>query len=576
MQQVYSVFRGSRSRLHRLVHSVRFRLTVWSVVILCFVLIVFSAFVVFMQAHLLQVEAENQLQLQSQRLANLYSPEDGQLRLSPLGNLDETTLPPNAVVVLVDEQGKIVQKAGAIGDADVKQLIGFIVPQKGGLNLKSSPITGNTESQRVGPWSKSSTLLTLFSTLVNSVRPLLPMRFNDLSVSDMFALFMNSVKSLGVARLQGLPLSTTYTPTASPLMGSPQRYLIYAAPVLAKGVLLGTLIVGRPLELDAQIQRLITTLLLAVPATLLMALIGGYWLASRAMRPVQRITRTAQTISETDLSRRLNLNAHDEIGELAHTFDQMLDRLQAAFDRQRQFTADASHELRTPLTIVNLEVNHALAHPHTPREYERALSIIGAENDYMGRLVNDLLILARADAGQLALKRDELDLGELTLDVVERLGPLARRNHLELITDDLPELRICGDRTYLTQMLTNLLENAIKYTGGVGRHVWIEGECQRVAHKEWGCIRIKDDGPGIAAEHLPHLFERFYRVDKVRSHNQPEAELNNAASDGSGLGLAIVQGVARSHGGTVDVHSEPGRGAIFQVRLPLSGQTSEG
>ncbi len=550
MQQVNSVFRRSRSRLHHFVYSIRFRLTLWSVAILSLVLLVFSAFVVFTQAHLLQVEAENQLQLQSQRLANLYDPLTRQLPLSGLG---ETTLPPNAVVVLVDEQGTIVQKAGAIGDGDVKQLIGFIGQQKGGFNT----------------WARNSAALNLFTVLVNSVRPLLPLRLDTLSVSDMFALFMNGAKSLMAIRLQGLPLSTTYTPTDSPLPDPPQRYLIYATPVLLKGVLFGTLIVGSPLALDVQIHRLITTLVLAVPATLLVALIGGYWLSSRAMRPVQSITRTAQTIGETDLNRRLNLNAHDEIGELAHTFDQMLDRLQAAFNRQRQFTADASHELRTPLMIVNLEVNRALAHPHTPQEYEQALSIIGTENDYMGQLVNDLLILARADAGQNTLKLEALDLGELALDVVERLGPLARRTGIELITDDLPELNICGDRVYLTQMLTNLIENAIKYTAGSGQHVWVEGDCQWVADHAWGCIRIKDDGPGIAAEHLPHLFNRFYRVDKARSHDRPKPETSEVASGSSGLGLAIVQWVARSHGGTVDVHSEPGQGAIFQVRLPL-------
>jgi signal transduction histidine kinase len=169
------------------------------------------------------------------------------------------------------------------------------------------------------------------------------------------------------------------------------------------------------------------------------------------MRPVRTITHIAREISESDLNRRLNLKSRDELGELAATFDQMLDRLQMAFDRQRQFTADASHELRTPLTIVNLEVNRALARPYTPRDYERALSIIGAENDYMSRLVNDLLILARADAGQPMLKQEELDWGDLTWEVVERLSPLARRRGLELVTDDLPELTLCGDRLYLTR-----------------------------------------------------------------------------------------------------------------------------
>jgi heavy metal sensor kinase len=277
------------------------------------------------------------------------------------------------------------------------------------------------------------------------------------------------------------------------------------------------------------------------------------------MRPVHRITRTARTIGETDLSQRLNLNTPDEIGELAHTFDEMLDRLQAAFTRQRQFTADASHELRTPLTIIDLEVDRALAQPRTSAEYEQALATIGAENDHMSRLVNNLLLLARADAGQAVLQRERLDLSDVVLDVIERLAPLARQNHVALTASDLPELMVCSDRVYLAQMITNLIENAVKYTSGVGHHVWIDVE----GRSGWGTVRVSDDGPGIDAEHLPHIFDRFYRADPARSaaENTP---------DGSGLGLSIVQWVANAHGGTVSVSSPIGHGATFEVRLPLT------
>src|SRR5439155_23016973 len=140
--------------------------------------------------------------------------------------------------------------------------------------------------------------------------------------------------------------------------------------------------------------------LLAAPGTLLVAAAGGYWLAARAMRPVQVIARTAREIGETDLSRRLKLPGRDELGQLAATFDRMLDRLEAAFTRQRQFTADASHELRTPLSIVDLEATRALGHDLTPQEYQQTITTIQQENRHMTRLVNDLLMLARADAGQ--------------------------------------------------------------------------------------------------------------------------------------------------------------------------------
>ncbi len=176
----------------------------------------------------------------------------------------------------------------------------------------------------------------------------------------------------------------------------------------------------------------------------------------------------------------------------------------------------------------------------------------------MSRLVNNLLLLARADAGQAALQRERLDLGDVALDVIERLAPLARQNHLEVAAGDLPELTLCGDRVYLAQMLTNLIENAIKYTTGVGHRVWVDIEDRA----GWGCVRVSDDGPGISAEHLPHVFDRFYRADPARSYAED-------TPDGSGLGLSIVQWVAAAHGGSVSVSSQIGHGAIFEVRLPL-------
>ncbi len=159
-----------------------------------------------------------------------------------------------------------------------------------------------------------------------------------------------------------------------------------------------------PIHTDLE-SRLLFTLAAGSLVTLIIALLGGYWLADRAMRPVHTITQAARTIGETDLSRRLNMKSKDELGELANTFDGMLGRLQAAFERQRQFVADASHELRTPLTIVNLETSRTLASPRKPEEYRHALAIIHSENDFMTALVNDLLTLARMDAGQAVMEK---------------------------------------------------------------------------------------------------------------------------------------------------------------------------
>jgi signal transduction histidine kinase len=285
------------------------------------------------------------------------------------------------------------------------------------------------------------------------------------------------------------------------------------------------------------------------------------------MRPVQIITHAARDMSETDLSRRLNLKTKDELGELADTFDAMLARLQAAFERQQQFTADASHELRTPLTIVNLEASRALSNRRTPQEYERALNVIQSENEFMARLVNNLLTLARMDAGQASLKMEDGDLGDITLEVFERLAPLAARQEVELIPGELPDTPIHGDQQYIQQMVANLVENAIKYCQAEHKQVIVETGIRD--DQAW--VRVEDNGPGIPQEFIPHLFDRFSRLDKARTRNTNDENTGKETYDqsGTGLGLSIVKWIAESHGGKVSVVSEMGKGSIFEVSLPL-------
>lgn len=315
------------------------------------------------------------------------------------------------------------------------------------------------------------------------------------------------------------------------------------------------MIVGTPF--DPVNGRLLATLFLGSLATLVIALGGGWWLADRAMRPVKTITQTARSISESDLSRRLNLKTKDELGQLANTFDAMLARLQAAFDRQRQFVADASHELRTPLTIVKLEASRALQSKRTPQDYQRALGVIHSENEFMAHLVNDLLVLARLDAGQSTVQREPLDLSDVALDAAERLTPLAEQNSVKIETGELPEVPLEGDRQLLLQMFSNLIENAIKHTAGDERCVKVETG----ADEESVWARVSDNGEGIPPEHLPHIFDRFYQVDKARTH---DAE---AGYTGSGLGLSIVQSIVQMHGGDVRVESTPGQGTTFEIRF---------
>ncbi|MGB8212024.1 MAG: ATP-binding protein [Anaerolineales bacterium] len=324
----------------------------------------------------------------------------------------------------------------------------------------------------------------------------------------------------------------------------------------------GLVILGSPADPYGLGQRLVLALAAGSLMTLIIALLGGYWLADRAMRPVHTITQAARTIGETDLSRRLNMKSKDELGELANTFDGMLGRLQAAFERQRQFVADASHELRTPLTIVNLETSRALASSRKPEDYRNALTIIHSENDFMTSLVNDLLTMARMDAGQAAIQHLPVDLSDVAVETLERLTPLAARSGVRLEAGDLPETRILGDRQHLVQMVSNLVDNGIKYTAGEDKKVSIE--TGTTGETAW--VRVSDNGPGIAPEHLPHLFDRFYRIDQSRTRTG-DGTTGLQSPAGSGLGLSIVQWIARSHGGEIKVESQVGAGTTFEVRF---------
>jgi signal transduction histidine kinase len=349
-------------------------------------------------------------------------------------------------------------------------------------------------------------------------------------------------------------------------------YMYLASPLVVEHTPIAIIILGRPVDPNGQLKGLIVSLLLGGLGTFAFALLGGYWLAGRAMAPVRTITRTAREIGEADLNRRLHLGRHDELGELADTFDGMLGRLQAAFNRQRQFTADASHELRTPLTIVGLQADQALERRRSPDEYEHALQVIHSENEFMAALVNDLLTLARMDAGQTQLRFEPLDVSDIALDVVERLSPLANHAHVEIEIEDLPEVIVQGDRQYLSQMMINLIENAIKYAGGEGHKVKVSGGTRNSGGKNWGWVRVEDDGPGIPAEHLSHLFDRFYRVDQARtrgSESEHGKEYGEGSPSGSGLGLSIVDWIVKAHNGQIDVHSELGKGTTFEVDLPL-------
>lgn len=295
-------------------------------------------------------------------------------------------------------------------------------------------------------------------------------------------------------------------------------------------------------------------LMFGVPLVLLFAGLGGYFLANRALSPVEQITATAQSITLQDLSKRIHYRgAMDEVGRLAQTFDQMLARLQDSFERERRFISDAAHELRTPLTVLKGQIEVTLSRARESAEYETKLRELAVQVDRLIRLSNGLLFLSRSDQHRADFKPADVNLTDLLGVLVEQFQPLAEEKNLNITAQVAEELSVRGDNDLLIRLFMNLLENALRYT-------LADGQIQLSARREADrvLVTIHNSGEGIPSEHIPHLFERFYRVDDDRS----------SRSGGSGLGLAIAAEIVRLHSGEIAAHSEPGRGVTFMISLP--------
>jgi heavy metal sensor kinase len=333
-------------------------------------------------------------------------------------------------------------------------------------------------------------------------------------------------------------------------------------PILHDGQIAGVLQVGVSLaDIEHTLHILLIVLLVMSPITVLLASGGGLFLANRALSPIDAITRMAQRISAENLSGRIDhTGPSDEVGRLARTFDTMLARLEEAFNQQRQFAADASHELRTPLTAIIGQIDVALGWPESAEYYRATLAGIREQAQRLTRLASDLLFLARTDAQPMPQAIEPIDLGSLLPAVVTQLEPLAAERQQTLLVAPAPAGVVYGNEDQLIRMLLNMLDNAIRYTPSGGRVTL--GCRHRNATIE---ISVCDTGPGIAPEHVPHLFDRFYRVDRGRSR----------AQGGSGLGLAIAQSIAQLHGGEITVRSAVGQGSTFTVRLPMSYQRAQ-
>jgi two-component system OmpR family sensor kinase len=349
-----------------------------------------------------------------------------------------------------------------------------------------------------------------------------------------------------------------------------QPVLMTVVPIVVKGEPRLVTIAASLVEVEETERRLLLTLFLTAPVAILAALVGGAFLARRAIQPVEQMAATARRITAQNLNERIDLpDADIELERLAESFNQMITRLENSFNQVRQFTADASHELRTPLTILKGETQLALSGPLDADEYKRVLRSRLEELERMSRIVNDLLTLSLADSQAAELDFQIVDLSDLVIESCEQLRHYAEAGRLRLVIDDVVPIEVRGDGLRLRQMLRNILENAIKYTP--------EGGEIRVRLSQEGngrCeLTIADTGIGIPADSLPRIFDRFYRVDKARSRER----------GGSGLGLSIVKWVVEAHEGTISIKSEPGKGAIVTICLTLwipteisSGKNIEG
>lgn len=308
-------------------------------------------------------------------------------------------------------------------------------------------------------------------------------------------------------------------------------------------------------EIEEGLRRLRRYFVAGVPLILLLASLGGYFLARKSLAPIALMNEQTRRISAENLSSQLDVsNPRDEVGRLATTINALLRRLDAAFKEQQRFVADASHELRTPLAVLRGETEVALEQERALSEYKESLALVKDEAERLSRIVESLFILARAPIESSSLIKESVRLNEVVSECSRAARVLATRKGLRLDAEGpLPEVSIHGDDELLKRLLLNLLDNAVKYTPA-GGEIRIRLEQNGTAR-----ITVADTGIGIPAEDQPRIFDRFYRVDKARSR----------AQGGAGLGLSIAQWIAEAHGGTLSVNSVVGRGSTFVVELPI-------
>lgn len=317
----------------------------------------------------------------------------------------------------------------------------------------------------------------------------------------------------------------------------------------------GKSIIGRDIRPEqAEMRKLAWSLGLLGCTVWSLGLLGGWWIAGRAISPIARISHTAKRIAEGKLNERIGAPDTDsELDELCRVLDRTFERLREAFEKQKQFTADASHELRTPVTILLSETQRILKRPRTEQEYKDAILTCQEAAQRMRRLTEALLLLARQDGPDAEKQRSECDLAQCVQEALQQHEAQAQSRNINLVPM-LNRVACIADPAALSILAANLISNAIQYNKEGGT-VWIETRLEAGV----AIFSVADDGPGIPGESLPRIFDRFYRVDKARGPQGSNA----------GIGLSIAKSIVDNHRGTISVESAPGRGAHFTVRLPL-------
>lgn len=337
-----------------------------------------------------------------------------------------------------------------------------------------------------------------------------------------------------------------------------QAVRLYSRALVQDGVMFGVIQVGTSLaQLETALREVIETFLLIAPGILIVGALISYWLAGRAFAPIDRLIQAARAIQAGNLQQRVPVpRARDEVRRLAATLNEMIERLEQVFLRQRRFVADASHELRTPVAVIRSKADMALLSVYSPDDYLRLFSSISTEAQRLSHLLADLLVLARMDERQMHLDKESVRLDQLVQAVAAEAQPLADQHQVTLQVQANTPVTILGDEARMIQVVMNLLENAMSYTNPGGQVTLCVQQDGKQAK-----LTVEDTGIGIAKEHLPHLIERFYRVDLARAQTDRSH---------SGLGLSIVDGIVKAHDGILQIESQPGQGSTFHIILPSS------